>query len=43
MGENRLEDLMSITCESDIDINVEADIDEFASKSVVLTKMCIKI
>ncbi|XP_060855359.1 zinc finger MYM-type protein 1-like [Metopolophium dirhodum] len=38
MGENRLEDLIRITCESDIDINVEAVIDDFASKSVVLTK-----
>lgn len=38
IGENRLEDLIRITCESDIDINVKAVIDEFASKSVVLTK-----
>lgn len=38
MEENRLEDLICITCESDIDIHIETVINEFASKSVVLTK-----
>jgi len=41
MGENRLEDLIRITCESDININIEAVIYEFASKCIVLTKALI--
>lgn len=38
MAEKRLEDLLRISCESDIQIDIEKVIDDFAAKSVVLTK-----
>jgi len=38
MSQNRLEDLMLISCETDVDINTENVINNFARKSPVLTK-----
>lgn len=38
MGEQRLEDLMIINCESDIKIGVENVVDIFASKPEFLNK-----
>lgn len=38
MGEDRLEDLMRITCEADIKIDSEMVIDNFATKTTVLNK-----
>jgi len=38
MTQNRLEDLMIISCETDIGVDTEKVIDNFASRSLVLTK-----
>jgi len=38
MGEDRLEDLMRITCEADIQLDSETIVDNFATKSSVLNK-----
>lgn len=41
MGEERIQGLMRITCENDININYENIIDDFASKSPFLLKALI--